>query len=382
MERTLCSLLLATGLLIVPSGLALAASFEGLGDLPGGSLRGGTFFSEASAAANGAPVVGTSESDLGNEAFIWDEDSGIRSLVPEPSTILPTHATDVSSDGFFVVGGADTSIGSEAFLWNADSGIQRLGDLPGDVAEAYATGVSADGNAVVGIGQSSSGTEAFLWRPTSGIKGLGDLPGGDFYSEAQAVSGDGTVVAGFSRDHSGGAAFIWDSANGLRELPFTKALDISADGTTIVGYDHTFNRFEAAIWDLENGIRHLEDLPGGEYFHGAPVSRVLAVSSRGTRAVGFRQDSSGPEAFIWDEAEGAHALKERLDAWGVDTAGWQLEKATGISDDGTTIVGNAINPRGANEAFVATVPEPSSLYVCLAALATLLTLTPHRRNNH
>ena len=48
--------------------------------------------------------------------------------------------------------------------------------------------------------------------------------------------------------------------------------------------------------------------------------------------------------------------------------GWTLGGATGVSADGRMIVGYGSNPDGKGEAWIATVPEPSTLV--LAALGT------------
>ena len=53
-------------------------------------------------------------------------------------------------------------------------------------------------------------------------------------------------------------------------------------------------------------------------------------------------------------------------------SGWTLEYANGISDDGVTIVGQGTNPSGFTEAFIATIPEPSTALLLGAGGAVLL----------
>jgi hypothetical protein len=48
-----------------------------------------------------------------------------------------------------------------------------------------------------------------------------------------------------------------------------------------------------------------------------------------------------------------------------------LTAAQGISDDGRIIVGTGIH-NGGNEAFVATIPEPTAVVLAVLALAGLL----------
>jgi hypothetical protein len=45
---------------------------------------------------------------------------------------------------------------------------------------------------------------------------------------------------------------------------------------------------------------------------------------------------------------------------GIDLTGWTLTHVNGISADGNTIAGLGINPSGFSEAWVATIPEPST----------------------
>ena len=57
---------------------------------------------------------------------------------------------------------------------------------------------------------------------------------------------------------------------------------------------------------------------------------------------------------------------------GLDLTGWQLYLATGVSDDGLTIVGYGHNPSGHGEAWIATIPEPATLSIlALSGVAVL-----------
>ncbi|MFN9671471.1 MAG: hypothetical protein ACK552_02380, partial [Microcystis sp.] len=131
---------------------AQAASFQGLGDLPGGSFS--------------------------------------------------SEAYGVSANGSVVVGYSSSSAGSQAFRWTQGTGMVGLGDLLGGGFFSRSRGVSADGSVVVGEGNSSAGAiggnEAFRWTQATGMVGLGDLPGGRFKSSANGVSADGSVVVGYS----------------------------------------------------------------------------------------------------------------------------------------------------------------------------------------
>lgn len=161
--------------------------------------------------------------------------------------------------------------------------------------------------------------------------GLGDLPGGDFFSEAYGVSADGNVVVGQSRGAMGDEAFVWTHAGGM------------------VG---------------------LGDLAGGSF-----GSVASGVSADGGVVVGRASGTSGDEAFVWTHAGGMQSLSDILSGNGVDLTGWQLRQALGVSADGQTIVGEAINPDGFREAYVATIPTvvpvPAAIWLFASALGLM-----------
>jgi len=233
----------------------------GLGDLPGES-----FHSIASGvSADGSVVVGSSEGDLGDEAFRWTAESGMASLGDLGGGIFRSYARGTSADGSVVVGYGASGWGSEAFRWEDLNGnglvdpYERLdnqcefdlGDLAGGAFRSFASGVSADGSVVVGSSEADLGDEAFRWTAESGMRTLGELPGGIYFAGASDVSADGSIVVGTSYSDEGAEAFIWDSANGIRELDevliglgleqaltgweLEEARGISDDGLAIVG---------------------------------------------------------------------------------------------------------------------------------------------------
>ncbi len=101
----------------------------------------------------------------------------------------------------------------------------------------------------------------------------------------------------------------------------------------------------------------LGDLPGGE-----TTSSAYDVSGDGSIVVGDSNagspDDDSPTAFIWDSGNGIRNLKDVLETdYGLDLTDWQLQRATGISDDGNTIVGTGINPDGVEEGWLFAVNE-------------------------
>jgi len=355
--------------------------FQALGDLPGGDFAS---YAEG-VSPNGEVVVGTSSSaygSLGNEAFIWSASEGMVGLGEHRSIALAS-----SYNGSVVVGGSTfgASFESQAFRWSQIDGVVGLGDLPGGGFDSVATGVSTDGSRVVGAGESSSGTEAFVWSSDSAVMvGLGDLPGGQFQSTASDVSADGSVIVGAGWSSSGTEAFIWTSDQGMLgigDLPGgdfkSYATAVSADGTVIVGTSATIDPSDPSSTSLDRPFRWTQD-DGmvGLGVLGLGLSEegeALDVSADGSVIVG----SSGGRAFVWDPMNGMRELQAVLTGLGLNINGWVLSRATGISDDGLTIVGTGINPAGHSEAFIARLPEPATI-----TLLTLATLTAASRRKH
>jgi len=341
---------------------APAASFRGLGDLPGGD-----FFSVATAAsADGRVIVGYAKSTNGIEAFRWTAATGMVGLGDLSGGTFSSFAFAVSADGSVVVGDSRSFSGNEAFRWTPATGMVGLGDLPGGSFYSTAHGVSADGQVVVGSGRSAlSGTsdEAFRWTATNGMVALGDLPGGSYSSRAWAVSADGSVVAGESGSSNGNEAFRWTAETGMVGLGDldgggfnSVAYGISADGSTVVGYGipDTSWTHEVFRWTAASGMVGLGFLPCDTW----TIAR--AVSGDGSIIVGDPQISSYKCVFIWDAQHGLRELESVLSSdYGLNLSGWQLGRATAITPDGNVIVGYGVNPAGNTEAWIATGLKPA-----------------------
>jgi probable HAF family extracellular repeat protein len=221
--------------------------------------------------------------------------------------------------------------------------MQDLPSSPPEFVSGDALDVSTDGNAVVGVfgfaergpwpaGSRTSAASrragsrptrvvignnahAVRWRATGGLQDLGTVGGTESF--ADDASGDGSVVVGQSRD--GGQfwkAFRWTAATGMRDLG-------------------TIGRLMAAAYNVsDNGS--------------VIVGRALTSSN-----------SASDRAFRWTTQKGMENLQSVLQGLGVaGVNGWILLGATGVSADGTVIVGEGINPAKEREAFRAVVPLP------------------------
>ena len=113
-------------------------------------------------------------------------------------------------------------------------------------------------------------------------------------------------------------------------------------------------------------------LPGGTF-----TSQAWGASADGSVVVGSGYSASGLEAFVWDSTNGMRELDQVLADLGiVDLTGWTVTQAYGVSGDGLTIVGHGKNPSGSLEAWIATIPEPST---GLLVMTGLLGLASYRR---
>src|SRR5262249_11093473 len=141
---------------------------------------------------------------------------------------------------------------------------------------------------------------------------------------ATAVSGDGKVVVGYVEpvSTSNGVLFTasrWTQKTGMVDLgalgsasgvTVSLATAVSYDGSVVVGLS-TSNRY--------------------------PIGNEVIASSSGFR---------GSEAFRWTNATGMQSIAGLLEDNGINLSGWQLQSASGVSADGTVIVGNGIDPMG------------------------------------
>lgn len=382
---------------VLMAGLVPAADGDtpflmGLGDLPGGPFASRSW----DISLDGSSVVGWSYSDdwvdpegpVGFEAFRWTEESGMVGLGGLP-TRPDSSALGVSGNGATVVGWA--RFGNErirAFRWSSSQGMVDLGALADDPeAESLARAASADGSVIVGSSQSPNGNrEAFRWSESTGMVGLGDIPGGPFYSWAEGVSADGSVVVGYGAAGTPGGsythneAFRWTASEGFVPLgglpgglPGSIATDVSPDGSTIVGRAYSADGPEGGEgfrWTEDEGMVSLGPYPGGCY-----SIEPWAVSGDGSVIVGkvVLEDSSVVRSFIWDAENGIRDLEDVLMYdYGIDVhSDWLYVSggAYGITADGLTITGWGTNKDVHGEAWIAHVPETTT--VVLLALGTL-----------
>ena len=386
--------LLASILFVAFPAYSDAASFQPLGDLPGGG-----YFSAAKAiSADGLVVVGDSNSELGQgkEVFRWSESTGMVALGDLDGGLFASAAYGVSADGLVVVGFGRSANRQEAFRWTESTGMVGLGDLAGlPVAEVtLASATSADGSVVVGKSGINGISHAYRWTESTGMVDFG-LPANRNTASASDVSANGSVVVGGFQSttddiHEG---FIWTEGGGfvgIGDLPggdfVSGATGVSGDGTVVVGHSNPTLGSNAIRWTLATGIESLGDLPGGQ------VNAVAwATNFDGSIVVGQSDagvaSPNGDAAFIWDDSNGMRKLQDVLEVdLGLDLTGWTLSVAKDISADGRVITGTGFNPDGELEAWLAVlsepIPEPTTCTLALAALCLAIGRRRPRKQPH
>ena len=387
---------------------------------PGDKIIPSSFGSALS--ANGSVGVGQNGQGFGNlneqRAYRWTAREGITELPTMPGVFhLYSTAQAVSANGNTIVGEAMTTPDEdglshgEAAVWKAVSAanranekikpkatvtaeaasafsVQTLGVFPG-AGSSIAKGVSADGTVVTGYGtfveNKYNGFQAFRWTTADGFVGLGWLPGSLKFSQAYGISPSGFTIVGIAADTNtvGGSsqAFRWTQAEGMvglgrpADASYGRAVAVSADEKTIVGYN-TFGSspftpgFKRAFrWTAAQGMIDLGVLPNAEY------SEANALSADGSVIVGQSGVNFSPSrAFIWDKINGMRELRDVILADNPNLAGWKLASATGISADGTRIVGTGTNPNGETEGFSAQlVPDVPSQFLNISTRMRVLT---------
>jgi probable HAF family extracellular repeat protein len=241
-----------------------------------------------------------------------------------PGGAVFSWATDVSNDGSVVSGWSKTGITArgtditEAFRWTRDTGLVGLGAI-GDYFNEVK--ISTDGSTIIGtIGDG----RPFRWTDTTGLTGI---PAVTF---ARGISGDGSIIVGQIPSAGGWQAIKWTEAGGVKSLfpgyAPTWAWDVSADGSVILGQDD-----ESILISAKDGITSIEGIMD------ARGAGRTSLSENGQVVVG--SDILGPgandrSAFRWSKDIGVKHLGPLPD-------GKRTRAATGVSADGSIIVGNS-----------------------------------------
>ncbi len=293
------------------------------------TITSGVLFETASdITPDGAVIAGrvrTSPTANLRGSAIWSNDGKTLTVIPEIAGYSGGRgaANSISADGRVVYGwSSDTASGvRQAYRWTAATGTVALGFLNAlDPMNAPSgRGVSADGSAMVGTETAASGsTTAYIYRFGTGMSSLGFLPGGT-WSASDAITPDGTKVlgAGSSTLYPGGEYFTWTQGGGVVELGVGDPNDVS---NTLAGLTADGNVFAAGGF-VHNGNGFMD------------IARVLSGA-------------------------------------GLSTTGWSQFSITGMSRNGRVLFGEALDPSGNGQGWVATFASGYLANLLLPAAVT------------
>jgi probable HAF family extracellular repeat protein len=329
-----------------------------------GTAPGGTSSAAYGVSADGQVVAAYSSGGTAGtvRACRWTAQHGMETISPEG---VQRFAYAVSADGSTLVGSGSQWDGG--FVYSSEHGFESFDDYA-NLFLTLARGVNADGSVVVGVANFPENLRphAMRWRRESEVfEDLGTLAAHE-YSEAYDISPDGAVICGNSRPVYNSdvdqRAVRWTSA-GIEVLSVpadhiaTGAYGVSGDASTIVGVSlsPTFEQIPVRWRGLS--IERLPILP-----HLDPLSAAFNASWDGSFIVGVQGRHVGEfqtdfHAVLWSPYLGVVDLNTYLPTIGIDTTGWHLEYATGISADGRTIVGFG-TLHAQTRGFVLTLPPP------------------------
>jgi len=352
---------------------------------------------------DGSVIFGGASYGSPNRPFVWKGGATSTDLgaFTNPGTGLPytfngfgaVGSNAVSDDGKVLVGTSSSSgTPGRAWIWREGTGYQDLG-LPAGFGGLSALAVSRDGTTVVGL-TSVNQSRAYRWRAATGFELL-NVPviAGETYSAVNAlgVNGDGNVIVGSATRTLPTAVTlpaVWTPATGYQIIVTGygtgagQARAVSADGT-IIGGRALPNARQRRIFRRDGaGTILLIDPMAGDGW-----TEFRGMSADGSKIVGISGNdaTAGRQAILWTTTDGARSLNAIIAAANLPDAGLNLRLATGISGDGSTIIGSGRNAAGQDLPFafrqvtITRVPTMSKsltqLLVPDALLQNILTTT-------
>ncbi|KMQ67548.1 secretion protein [Chryseobacterium sp. FH2] len=288
------------------------------------------------------------------EIFKWDASNGLVQIGSITNGYPAAGRTLISSDGTKIA--SSITNGNTNFneistynvatsTWTNQGGLVPTG-WDGSVSSTW--GMTSDGNTVVGLGWlTAANAHAVKWSSATGVIDLGSIiPGRS--SRANAVNADGTVIVGWQDEADGtrsGARWV----NGVESFitdnngdNVGEAGDVSADGNTIIGASLP----EPYVWNSTSGLTYITHPNSSVFFRGG----ATGISDDGGTVIGFFRSFPGPpmagEGFIWTSAGGRVNLNDYATGLGINTQGVTMSLPLAISGDGKKIAGVGTNASG------------------------------------
>jgi hypothetical protein len=308
-------------------------------------------------AANGRYVTFTNLDTL----YRYDRTSATLSTLSSPDINQDLLNPVVDDNGLVygveIVRSAPSTIIRRVFRWNPANNEFRRSDSTGTGYSSFVVNdVNPEGTALIGSrGYAVPGegpiTEGF--RLSIPIGGPG--PGESFATLAQAVDVKKIISRGlntfdvFGRSRTSrnadtfASGWLLNAAYPTKKYPFSQFDDLDRDARIFLT--------ENTLW--VNGVSTSLTFPSG---YTAPAAKFLSADAR--IVAGRATDPAGiPRTLIWRGSTAPESLVTVLSLAGVNTLGWDGRgNITGVSDDGTVIVGSLPQGIDANQLFVAVLP--------------------------
>ncbi len=358
--------LLRFACVLAPAALAVPASAQAtLTSLGAVNVRASSM-SDAGDAIAGTPTNGSTQywTSLYPNFTGWGNGSGTPSI-SNGGTWVSANTPDPLNANKETASRLVTSTG----VWTV---LPSLGASSG-ASVSTASDISADGQKIVGLVWFNAGTaHAFEWT-SAGLVDLGlQVPGFNYSysSRANSVSADGATVVGWLSSGSR-RAVRWNGGLGsfLGSLDTSNPIygagecyGVSRDGTFVCGTSAQ----KAFLWSAATGMRDLGKLAG------AASGFAMSVSADGRTVVGWSgANVFDAQAVIWREGmTQVESLQSYLTANGdPNAASWTLRYAYDVSGDGSRITGWGIDPTGALQPYLVTLPPQVAAY-CTAGTTT------------
>ncbi|MGH7132684.1 MAG: GC-type dockerin domain-anchored protein [Phycisphaerales bacterium] len=337
--------------------------WEGVGVLPG---RNQSYCLDVS--GNGTVAVGYS-AGIGTFApttpFRWTRAGGLVELahLAGDDSGVPYG---ISSSGLHIVGWSDFT----AVKWSSPGFAPVMIASPAEWGTPRPRAVNPDGTVIVGEAGIGGRVIAVRWAPAAGggNASLGTAGGTPTFTQSQAytVSDDGNTVVGWSSSNTGAyTGFRWRPVGGNVALGLPTGYNSaecfggSADGLYGAGFGTLIGSGEQRMLRWSGTSVSVLGVPTGATNAGANC-----VSNGGRVVGGWAYFGSSQQAVRYSQAKGIRRLDELLAARGASVINFTFVEVTGVSDDGSVLVGKGrrlIGPTDRPEGFVIFLPLKCSL---------------------
>ncbi|WP_228375788.1 T9SS type A sorting domain-containing protein [Chryseobacterium taiwanense] len=288
----------------------------------------------------------------GGAVYKWSAASGLVQIGTITNGYPAAGRTMVSNDGTKIASSVTKAATgfNEISTYDGTSWTNRGGLVPtgwdGSVSSTW--GMSANGNVIVGLGWLTAGTaHAVKWDATNGVVDLGSMISGSS-SRANAVNADGSVIVGW-QDEANGTRSAARWVNGVESFitdgggnNLGEAGGVSSNGNIVIGAGMP----NPYVWSTTSGVTYITHPNSSVFFRGG----ATGISADGTTVVGYFRAFSAPpmsgEGFIWTATTGRVNLNDYAVSLGIATNGVTMALPLAISQDGKKIAGVGTNASG------------------------------------